>query len=73
MLPPFLPEACEVVPYRPAVYYFRRALREAQTTEGAVAVGLAVCRELERLHEWLAAEGLAVPRWVLDPAELIEG
>lgn len=71
MLPPFLSEPA-VVPYRPAVYYFRRALRAAETTQDAVAVGLAVCRELDRLHEWLTAEGLAVPRWVLDPAEPVE-
>ncbi len=70
MLPPSSSPSGAIVPYRPAAYYFRQALRGAETRERAVAVGLAVCRELEQLHTWLAGEGLVVPRWILDPGEV---
>ena len=58
-----------MIVYRPSVYYFRRALREAQTVERAVTVGLIACHELEQLRAWIASEGLVPPQWIVDPQE----
>lgn len=63
------PSDDDLIPYRPSVFYFRRALREAATVERAVTVGLIACHELEQLREWVRSEGLVPPQWIIDPQE----
>jgi hypothetical protein len=55
--------------YKPSVYYFRKALREANSRERAVAVGLIVCHELEQLKAWVREHGMIPPKWLVDPSE----
>ena len=57
---------------RPSVFYFRRALRQAQTVERARIVGLGICSELERVKAWIEEQGFTPPKWLVDPAEAEE-
>jgi hypothetical protein len=57
------------VSYKPGVFYFRKALRESDSCERAVEVGLVVCAELERTRNWIREQGLPVPKWIVDPQE----
>ncbi len=66
---PSTPDDDDLIPYRPSVYYFRRALREAETRERAITIGLIACHELEQLREWVRSEGLVPPQWIIDPRE----
>lgn len=59
----------EITPYKPSVFYFRKALREADSIERAVVVGLIVCAELEQLKAWVRERGLIPPRWICCPEE----
>ena len=58
--------------YKPSVYYFRKALRESETRERAVTVGLIVCHELEQLKGWIRERGMIPPKWIVDPLEAEE-
>lgn len=49
--------------YRPSAFYFRKALREAKTTEQARALGMTLCAELEDLKAWVRSQGLIPPRF----------
>lgn len=56
--------------YRPSGFYYRRALRRAQTVEEAQAIGLAVIAEHERLKAWVREElGFIPPKWTVHPDE----
>jgi hypothetical protein len=58
--------------YRPSVFYFRKALRESQSHERSIVVGLVICHELEQLKAWVREQGLIPPKWVVDPQEAQE-
>ena len=58
--------------YRPSVFYYRKALREAETRDRAVVVGLVVCHELEQLKAWVREQGMIPPKWIVDPHEAEE-
>lgn len=58
--------------YKPSVYYFRKSLREAETRERAVTVGLIVCHELEQLKAWVREQGMIPPKWIVDNEEAAE-
>jgi hypothetical protein len=51
--------------YKPSVYYFRKALRESSSQEGAIVVGLVVCHELEQLKAWVREQGMIPPKWLV--------
>jgi hypothetical protein len=58
--------------YKPSVYYFRKALREANSKDRAMAVGLIVCHELEQLKAWVREQGLIPPKVAVMPEEADE-
>lgn len=58
--------------YKPAVFYFRRALRESTSHDRAIVVGLVVCHELEQLKAWVREQGMIPPKWMADPDEVAE-
>ncbi len=58
--------------YKPSAYYYRQALRTAETQEEAVEIGLFVIAELEQLKEWVRGHGLVPPKWRLMRSELDE-
>lgn len=62
----------DIVTYKPSVFYFRKALREAVTLAKAVAIGMALCRELEQLKAWVREQGLYPPKWTVPPEEAAE-
>ena len=43
----------------------------ANSQERAVAIGLAVVLEHERLREWVREQGMIPPKWFVDPEEAI--
>lgn len=58
--------------YRPSGFYYRRAVRRAQSKEEAQAIALSVITEHERLKAWVREElGVIPPKWTvhLDEAE----
>lgn len=58
--------------YKPSVYYFRAALRSAETKADAIEVGLHAVAELEQLKEWVRARGLVPPKWHITQTEIDE-
>lgn len=56
--------------YRPSCYYFRREIRNARTKLRSQCVGLAAVDELERLKEWIRAQGMIPPKWKVLREEL---
>lgn len=61
-----------VTPYKSSPFYFRAALRGAETKAEAVEVGLHAVAELERLKEWVRARGLVPPKWHITQSEIDE-
>lgn len=55
--------------YKPGVFYFRRSLRHAASRDRAIEIGITVCGELERLRDWVRAQGMIPPKWIVDPDE----
>ena len=55
--------------YKPSAYYFRKALREAESVEELRELGLGVVSELEMLKEWVRGHHLVPPRWHITPSE----
>lgn len=51
-----------IVSYKPSVWYFRKALREAQTLQEARDVGLMLCRAYQYEREWIRKQGLIPPK-----------
>lgn len=58
-----------IIPYTPAAYYYRKALREAKNKAAAVEVGMHLVLELEKHKEWAREQGLVPPRWFVTPEQ----
>ncbi len=59
----------QLSPYLSSAYFFRVQLRAARTRRAAVEIGLVVIDEHERLREWVRAQGLIPPKWLVTPRE----
>jgi hypothetical protein len=57
------PQLPPVVAYKPSAYYYRTALRNADTKADAQDVGYAAVSELEHLKEWVREQGMIPPKW----------
>lgn len=55
--------------YKPSAYYYRKALREAETVEDIQEICEVVATELEMLKAWVRTHGLVPPRWHVTPSE----
>jgi hypothetical protein len=51
--------------HQPSVYYYREAIREARTRAEVEELAFALCREWERLREWVRGKGYIPPKWEL--------
>lgn len=51
------------VSYRPSAFYYRKALREAETVDEVRALGLGLVAEYEALREWVRSNGLIPPKF----------
>jgi hypothetical protein len=48
--------------YKPSAFYYRKAIREANTLKEAQDAGCLVVLELEQLKEWVRERGLIPPK-----------
>lgn len=69
---PVMPEADQFPSYKPSAWYFREALRNAQTRDEALEVGLQVVLEVEALKEWIRDRGMIPPKSFIMESEARE-
>lgn len=55
-------ESDVVVSFKPSAFYFREALRECESLDESLEVGLALCRELEELKRFIRELGEIPPK-----------
>ena len=51
--------------YQPTAHYYRQQIRTAKTKADVAAVAFALVIEIERHKEWIRAQGLIPPRWLV--------
>jgi len=60
--------------YKPSAWYFREALRNAQSKDEAVEVGLQMVLEIETLKEFIRDNGMIPPKsYILESEALDKG
>lgn len=55
--------------YKPSAFYYRKAIRDACTRAELAALALGLVLELEKHKEWIRAQGLVPPKWLITRAE----
>lgn len=58
--------------YKPSAWYFREALRSAETREEAIELGLQIVLEVEALKEFIRDNGMIPPKCFIMEAEAQE-
>lgn len=62
-------DTSSMLSYKPSVFYFRTALRDAKDLESAKEAGLLVCAELDELKAWIRECGMTPPHFNATTAE----
>lgn len=64
-----IPAMNPISSFKPSAFYYRQALREADSLEEILTLSLELVCELERHKEWIRAHGLVPPKWMVTRSE----